>query len=198
MKILEEQQRSFQECSLTFQHGILVAFTAYHAIYSGMMLFNLLQAPQERPAAKQKFKQRDLILTSTMSKEENILYMQDLNKLYEEQVRAKSLSLCDAIFDLRNLLLSFGFFLTAYSISQVHSKQHACFNYSSLSITWTIFEIVSFALWLVASFIIDAYRFDQKETIVNKALAQKFKADSNKSRVSKLRGHRNQQIIQRA
>lgn len=66
--------------------------------------------------------------------------------------------------------------------------QNFCFNYSSLSITWAIFEIVSFTLWLIATFIIDAYQFDLKETIVNKALAQKFKIDSNKSRVNKFRG----------
>jgi len=176
---------------MTFEHGILVAFTAYHAVYSGMMLFKLLQASEQSPAAKQKFKTRDLILTSTMSKEENILYIQDLNKFYEDQVRAKSQSLCDTVFNLRNMLLIFGFFLTSYSINQVHNKQNTCFNYSALSITWTIFEIVSFALWLIATFIIDAYQYDQNETIVNKALAQKFKIDSNKSRVNKLRGQNN-------
>jgi hypothetical protein len=61
---------------MTFEHGILVFYSAYHAIYSGMLLFKIIQGVEQPvPAAKQKFRQRDLILPHTISKKENALYL---------------------------------------------------------------------------------------------------------------------------
>jgi hypothetical protein len=55
-----------------------------------------------------------------MSKEENKLYLQDLNMIYEEHRQAKNRSLCDKSFDIRNLLLIFGATITLFSAAMVH------------------------------------------------------------------------------
>ena len=48
LKLLSDQQDLFRECSNTFEHGILVAFTAYHAIYCGMMMFKVLESRSQK------------------------------------------------------------------------------------------------------------------------------------------------------
>jgi len=48
-----------------------------------------------------------------------------------------------------------------------------------------MFEIISFTLWIIATFAIDQYQHFVKESIINKALSQKLKLDSNKTKSNK-------------
>ena len=40
-QLLLEQQGLFRQCINTFDHGILVGFAAYHAVYAGILIFGV-------------------------------------------------------------------------------------------------------------------------------------------------------------
>lgn len=113
------------------------------------------------------------------------MYLNDLNRIYNEQQKLKNLSFCDTIFDLRTLLLSFGTLTSLYGAYSIYYMHTECFNYSYLPITWSIFETISIVLWLIAISLIDWSTYITNEEMINKALAVKFRKDSKAARSNK-------------
>jgi hypothetical protein len=46
-QLLLEQQDLFRQCINTFDHGILVGFAAYHAVYAGILIFGIFYVKED-------------------------------------------------------------------------------------------------------------------------------------------------------
>ena len=99
---------------------------------------------------------RSIIIASKqhfqIQKYEPEILKEQLRKVYRQRIGVDNDSLCEMLCSLKTLLLIFGFSMSLLGFVQVLTLQTTCMNYTGIAMIWTIFEIVSYIMWLAVSF----------------------------------------------
>jgi hypothetical protein len=76
---------------------------------------------------------------------------EEMHKVYRQRTVINTDSPCEMICNIKTFLLVFGSAFCFYGIIQSYTLRATCLNYTNVPLIWTLFEIVSFFIWIVVS-----------------------------------------------
>jgi hypothetical protein len=150
MVMLQEQQDAFMQCTSTFDHGLMVAFAIYHAIYAAYFMHGLVTwGPYESQQLKTiAFSNRQQVFINKSPLE----VKEEMHRQYRQRTVMNTHSPCEMIFNTKTFLIAFGFGFCYYGVLESFELRTTCLNYTNIPLIWTLFEVISFFIWLLVSF----------------------------------------------
>lgn len=75
-----------------------------------------------------------------------------MRRLYRQRTLINLESPCEMICNIKTLLIALGALFCHYGLIQAYALQTTCLNYTGIPLIWTLFEVVSFFIWILVSF----------------------------------------------